>query len=205
MYLRCEFSTSVAQIEEEDYIRRFVVDMKCYEEEDSDDSYLVGKLAMAQILWNDAIVNGESLLDICDNDTQELHEAQYILTGGHNTFRPSLKIREATNHVMFLHGAVFHPAIHAFRQGILDAAFNLFGKASVALMWLATSGLPESELADLGFKKVARKDLIFRHSSVRTPFRDRHPQGQDAEVEGRAEYEKWVQKEWKRFRGWGED
>ena len=114
-------------------------------------------------------------------------------------------IQEITHHVMFLYGAVFHPSIHAFRQGILDAAFNLFGEESVALMWLETSGLTEAELAELGFKKIAGEDLIFRHSVLRTPFSDRHPRGQDADVEALPEYEEWVLKEWEQFKSVAED
>ena len=134
-----------------------------------------------------------------------VHEAHVILTNGNDSFRPDLGIKEATNHVMFLYGAVFHPAIHPFRQGILDTAFNLFGEESVALMWLETSGLPESELAELGFKKIAGEALIFRHSAIRTPFSDRHPQGQDADVEALPEYEEWVEKEWAQYKDVAED
>jgi response regulator NasT len=144
---------------------------------------LLRKLAMDQILWNDALTDGVSLFEICDNDSQGLHEAHVILTDGHDSFRPDLEIEEITNHVMFLYGAVFHPSIHPFRQGILDNAFNLFGEESLALMWLDTSGLPESDLADIGFRKIAGEDLIFRHSALRTPFSDRNPLGQDADVE----------------------
>ena len=149
--------------------------------------------------------DGMPLFDICDNDSQGLHEAHVILTNGHDTFRPDLGIEEVTNHVMFLYGAVFHPSIHPYRQGILDTAFNLFGEESVALMWLDTSGLPESDLADLGFKKIAGKALIFRHSAIRTPFSDRNPQGQDADVEALPEYEEWVEKEWEQFRDVAEE
>ena len=99
---------------------------------------------------------------------------------------------QVTQKVMFLYGAVFHPSIQPFRQGILDTAFNLFGEDALALMWLKTSGLPESDLAELGFKKIAREALIFRHLAFRTPFRDRHPQGQDADLVALPEYEEWV-------------
>src|SRR4029079_10671960 len=109
--------------------------------------------------------------------SQGLHEAHVILTDGHDSFRPDLGIDEITNHVMFLYGAVFHPSIHPFRKAILDSAFNLFGGESLALMWSDTSGLSESELADIGFRKIAGQNLIFRHSTLRTPFSDRNPQG----------------------------
>jgi len=143
MRLRCEFSTPVSRNEEADYVRHLVISIESYDEEWTD-LYLVGKLAMDQILWSDALADGVPLFDICDNDSQGLHEAHVVLTNGHDTFRPDLGIDELTNHVMFLYGAVFHPSIHAFRQGILDAAFKLFGEESVALMWLDASGLPEA-------------------------------------------------------------
>jgi hypothetical protein len=124
-------------------------------------------LAMDQILWNDALADGVSLFDICDNDSQGLHEAHVILTKGRDSFRPDLGIQEITSHVMFLYGAVFHPSIHPFRQGILNTAFNLFGEESVALMWLETSGLSESDLAALGFKKIAQRNVDI--STFRSP------------------------------------
>jgi hypothetical protein len=134
-----------------------------------------------------------------------LHEGHAILTNGQDSFQPDLRIQEVTHHVMFLYGAVFHPSIHRFRQGILDTAFKLFGEESLAPMWLETSGLPEADLADLGFKKIAGEALIFRHSALRTSFGDRHPQGQDADVEALREYEEWVEKEWEQFKDVAEE
>ena len=203
MRLRCEFSTPVARSEVDDYVRHLVISVEAFGKDYN--PCVVGKLAMDQILWADALTDSVPLLDICDNDSQGLHEAHVILTNGHDTFRPDLGIKEITNHVMFLYGAVFHPAIHAYRQGILDAAFNLFGEESVALMWLDTSGLTEAELAELGFKKIAGENLIFRHSAIRTPFSDLHPRGQDVDVEALPEWEEWVMKEWGQFKTVAED
>jgi hypothetical protein len=141
-------------------------------------------------------------LDDFQSDSQGLHEAHTILTKGKQEFRPDLRITEITSHVMFVYGAVFHPAIHPYRQGILDAALNLFGEDSLAVMWKATSGLSEKELADLGFCKIAGSDLIFRHSALRMPFYDTHPTGQDAPgAVAKAEDEEWVLQEWKKYRG----
>ena len=163
---------------------------------------IVGKLAVDQILWADAITDGVSLFDICDSDSQGLHEVHTILTKGKQDFRPDLQIQEVTNHVMFLYGAVFHPSIHVYRQGILDTVLNLFGEESVAVMWKDTSGLSEKELADLGFCKIAGSELIFRHSALRTPFHDAHPTGQDApDAVAEPEDEECVMQEWKKFQG----
>src|ERR1700690_3061029 len=134
MRLRCEFSTPVARTDLDDYVRSVEIDIRCYDE-DCNDEYTVGRLAMDQILWADAIVDGVSLFEICDNDSQGLHEVHTILTKGKQEFRCGLRISEVTNHVMFLYGAVFHPSVHPYRQGILDSAFNMFGEESLAVMW----------------------------------------------------------------------
>jgi hypothetical protein len=103
---------------------------------------------------------------------------------------------------MFVYGAVFHPSIHPYRQGILDAALNLFGEESVAVMWKDTSGLSEMELADLGFCKIAGSELIYSHSALWTPFHDAHRTGQNTDdAVAEPGYEEWVMKEWKRFEG----
>jgi hypothetical protein len=201
MRLHCEFSTPVARTGLDDYVRHLEISVGCYDE-DALREYVVGKLAVDQVLWADAITDGVSLFDICDSDSQGLHEAHTALTKGKQGFRPDLQIEEVTSHVLFVYGAVFHPSIHPYRQGILDTALNLFGEESVAVMWKDTSGLPEAELADLGFCKVAGSELIFRHSALLTPFRHAHPTGQDApDAVAGPEDEEWVKQEWKRFRG----
>src|SRR6202521_5803890 len=152
--------------------------------------------------WIRRRVHGVSLFDICDSDSQGLHEVHTILTKGKQEFRPDLKIKEMTSHVMFLYGVVFHPSIYPHRQGILDAVLNLFGEESVAVMWKDTSGLSETELADLGFCKIAGSELIFRHSALPTPFRDANPTGQNTDdAVAESEHEEWVLQEWKRFQG----
>jgi hypothetical protein len=130
-----------------------------------------------------------------------LHEVHVTLTGGGQEFRSDLRIEEVTDHVLFLYRAVFHPAVHPHRPGILHAAFTLFGEQSLAVTWRDTSGLPEADLADLGFRKVAGSDLIFRHSARRSPFGDRFPQGQDVDVVAEPGYEAWVETEWNRVGG----
>ena len=199
MRLNVEFSAPLSRTELGDYVRSLEVTVTC-PDGDGVNEYVVGKLAMDQVLWADAVTDEVPLFEVCDADSQGLHEAHVALTGGGQEFRPDLGIDEPTDHVMFLNGAVLHPAIHAYRRGVLDAAFNLFGEESVAVMWKDASGLSEAEMADLGFRKIAGSELVFRHSALRTPFHDAHPTGQDADdaVAG-PEQEEWVEKEWERF------
>jgi hypothetical protein len=201
MRLNVEFGASVARTDLDDYIRNLEVTVTC-RDVDALHEYVVGKLAMDQILWMDALTDGVSLFEICDNDSEGLHEVHTILTRGKQDFRSDLKIQEVTHHVMFVYGAVFHASIHPYRQGILDTALNLFGEESVAVMWKDTSGLSETEMADLGFCKIAGSELIFRHSALLTPFLDANPTGRDAdEAVALPGHEEWVMQEWRRFQG----
>src|SRR5262245_60266413 len=114
MRLDVTFSASVGRTDLDDYVRHLEITVTC-SDEDGLNEYVVGKLAMDQILWADAQADGVSLFEVCDNDSQGLHEAHTILTKGKQEFRPDLRIKEPADHVMFLYSAVFHPSIHAFR------------------------------------------------------------------------------------------
>jgi hypothetical protein len=198
MRLNVEFSVPVARGDLDDYVRHLDISVTAYDEEVLNE-YVVGRLALDQILWADALADGESLFEVCDSDSQGMHEVHVILTKGGKDFRPDLQIKEVVSHVLFLYAAVFHPTVHAYRQAILDTAFTLFGQESLAVMWKDTSGLPEAELAGLGFRKIAGCDLIYRHSALRTPFGDAHPTGPEADVVVDEGHEAWVRREWKRF------
>ena len=192
MRLHCQFSTSVALTDLEDYIQHLEISVGCYDEE-CENEYVVGKLAVDRILWADAFIDGTALSEICDSDSQSLHEVHSILTKGKEDFRRDLKIEEFTNHVMFLRRAVIHPTLYAYHPGILYASLNLFGEESLAVMRMHTSGLSESDLADLGFCKIAASELIDRHSSLRTPFNEAHPSGQETgDAVALPEHEAWV-------------
>ena len=66
MRLHCEFSTPVARTDLDDYIRHLEIGVGCYDE-DALNEYVVGKLAVDQIMWMNALVDGVSL----HSETQE--------------------------------------------------------------------------------------------------------------------------------------
>ena len=154
---------------------------------------------MSQVLWTDAELDGHSLLDVCDADSQGLYAMFEVLTEGDEKgrIRDDLQVEEPFDHVMFLYRAVLHPSLVPYRQAILEAAVNLFGCQALIVMWLETGGFPESELADLGFRKIAATPLIYRHLAFTTEFSNRHPLGMDgSDYVARPEYESWVHEQW---------
>ena len=58
---------------------------------------------------------------------------------------------------------------------------TLFGHESLAVMRRDTGDFSEAELAELGFRKIAGEELIFRHSAFKTPYSEKNPQGLDVD------------------------
>lgn len=200
MRLDVRFSAGVGRVDRSEYVRSLEVAVVCYGEEEGEDEYVVGRLGLDQILWSDAQVDGVPLHLVCDNDSSGMVELYESLTEDGEEFRTELGIEMPASHVLFLHAAVFHPCVHAHRQGILDAAFRLMGGDCLAVMWRDTSGLPQAQLTQLGFRRAAGSELVYRHSMNRTPFGDAHPRGIDASgVVAEPAFQEWVAQQWRQL------
>ena len=63
----------------------------------------------------------------------------------------------------------------------------MFSEATVVAMWHSTTGLSDTELASLGFRRIAGSGLIYRHSALRSEFTDRNPTGMDVPLDFEAQ------------------
>jgi hypothetical protein len=159
-------------------------------------TYVVGRVAMDRILWAQAIDHDQSLFEVCDNDSQGMHEMHVILTKGGNDLRRDFKLDEPVDYVLFLHRAVFHPDIHPFRSALINEAINTFGGYTLTATWDDTTGLSDKELSDLGFRRVAGSHLLVRHSVFRNVYEENHPQGPDGFFDATPKHQKWVVRQW---------
>lgn len=196
MRLHWRSEGGVGRADLEDYVRPFVVDVKSFDD-DFAAEHLVGRIAVAQILWADAEADGESLFRICDNDSGGLHELHTILTDGTDRIRDDLGVELPVESVAFVHGVLLHPSVQTYRVAILDAAFRLFGPHALAVMWMTAGDTPVRERAQLGLARVAGSDLVFRHNAVTTPYSKAHPLGRDISFTATAAMEQWVLDEWR--------
>jgi hypothetical protein len=192
--LSCSFAASIGRHQLEDYVRELEVGVFGFDE--SGHEVLVGRIAATQVLWADAESDGESLFDICDSDSQGLYEVYRTLTDKQGKIRTDLNADEVVEQIIFVYRFVLHPDLALCRRAILDSVVTLFGCESLAVMWKSTGDFSESELADLGFCKIAGEELIFRHSGFKTPFSKAHPRGLDVDVEATPEHAAWVLEHW---------
>lgn len=198
MHLHCNFDTPIQLTNDpEDYVRPMEITVIEFGERGA--AHMIGKLAVDQVLWADAEARGVPLSAVCDQDSQGLQEVYTILTKCRERFRPDLEIDEFTHQMMFVNRFVLHPLFRPFSQAILNAALKIWGELTLGAMWRDTSDLSEKQLADLGFRKITRSRLIFRHLSLRTPFDDarEHRDSDELEpVKPTREHEAWVLREW---------
>ncbi len=192
--LSCSFVATIGRFDLGDYVRELEVAVLSYD--DLGQEIILGRIAVTQVLWMAAEIDGEPLFDICDNDSQGLYEVYRTLTNKKGKIRADLKAYEVVDHVIFVYRIVLHPELIFCRQAILDSVITLFGEQSLAVMWKDTGDFTDAELAELGFCKIAGEELIFRHSSFKTPFYEAHPRGLDVDFDATPEQQAWVEEQW---------
>jgi hypothetical protein len=162
--------------------------------------FLLGKIAADQVLISEAQNHGMPLFDVCDQDSQGLYEAWEALFDHKGEFQPELEIDEPADSLIFIWQAVLHRRLRPYLQGIVAAIGTLFGYETVVAMWHQTTELTDSELAGLGFRRIAGSNLIYRHSALKSDFSEKHPCGIDVDVDFEATEsdEEWVLREWQK-------
>ncbi len=72
IYVSCLFETPIGRSDYSDYVRELQLDISSCDP--NGDRILLGKMAADQVLIGDAQVDGMSLFDVCDEDSQGLHD-----------------------------------------------------------------------------------------------------------------------------------
>lgn len=193
MWLEWKIRTNLSRLHLDDYLQEITVDARAGNDQENKD-YAVARLKMTRMLWGHALDDGVRTFDICDADSQGLLDAQISLTDGLDKFRDDLQIKDMVWSVLFMYRAVFHPDVAKYRQLIIDSAFNMFDSSdSLAVMWVKAQECSETELAELGFKKIDNGDLAYRHNALASDFGDKYPRGVDVvEVQAFKAHNDWV-------------
>jgi hypothetical protein len=198
IYISCQFETPIGRSDYSDYVCALSLDVSAYDEVGN--RILLGKIAADQVLVGDAQVDGMSMFDVCDQDSQGLYEAYEALFDNKGEFQPELNIDEPADSLIFVWRAVLHSRLRPYLQGVIDTIGTLFGDETVLAMWHQTTDLTDAELASLGLRRIARSRLIYRHSALRSDFSDEHPCGMDVPLDFQADEsdEEWVLAKWKK-------
>jgi hypothetical protein len=176
------------------------IDPESVDAADSFMEFLVGRMWAERVDWFYAEECGYDILDVCDARSGTwLQVLETLCHNGGKGFRKELNIDSFVNDVIFVHEALLHPEI-ADRVALLDAALRgITTDNSLILMYHEQSEphhLEDWECHELGFKKIARSNLLLRDNHFRYPFSDRHTAGRPIEFHGTAEHEQWMLEHW---------
>jgi hypothetical protein len=178
----------------EDFVSPIEVDVLAYGE-DVGLEHRVGHIEMDRIHWQKAIDRGESLFEVCDGNSQGMHDMHVILTDNSNRIREDFEIGDDIEDVLFVHGMTLHPDLKPYRGAILNAAMEPFTGRTLATIWQRTCDLSDRELFDLGFKKIAGESLFARHFMFENRYAKENPNGIEDDFVGTPEHEEWVENE----------
>ena len=113
MHLYCSFRAELNREYYFSYILGYDVEIKVEVVDVNEDGaetggeYLVGRASVDKLLWQTAQIDGESLSDICDEDSAGWYDVHRAITSRRDPqdLRDELGVAEGVSEVLFLHRA----------------------------------------------------------------------------------------------------
>ncbi len=194
--IECKFEASISRQELDDYIRGLQLSVIAYTYDGME--VVLGRMGADQLLLTAAETDAADLHCICDNDSEAMNLLVAALFDENYSFQAELEVNENTDHVLFLWHSVFHPKLRPFQSSILNTLSEMFGNDCAMVMRRKACDLDDKELADLGFKKIAGTDFVFRHLAYLNEYSRAHPQGAEVPDDFEADEEdaEWVRERW---------
>lgn len=207
MHININIRSSIARQCESDFVVPIVVDVVApgkfsidNAHNDLESEYVVGRLWSERIDWFRAEVQGYSHVDLCDSTSATwLQVYETLMSRKGNGFRKDLNLDGLIADLVFVHEFLLHPDI-TDRLTVLDAILKgISSEQGLVLMnheAIEDGQLEDWELRDLGFKKIARSNLVLRNNQLRYPFGDAHIGGRPYEFSATSEHEEWLMERW---------
>ncbi|MEM7478568.1 MAG: hypothetical protein AAF483_26595, partial [Planctomycetota bacterium] len=164
------------------------------------EEFLVGRLWAERLDWAYAEECGFSVLSVCDARSGTWMQVLETLTKGQGQkFRKELNLEHFVTDIIFIHEILIHPEVKDRVSLVASAIRGLSSENSLVLMYHDQSEehhLEDWEDNDLGFKKIARSNLLLRDNHFQFPFAENHAAGRRVAFNATADHEDWVLEKW---------
>lgn len=166
----------------------------------AESEFLVGRIWAERLEWFHAEECGFEVSSVCDARSGTWMQVLETLSrNAGRTLRKDLDLTNFVSDVVFIHEVLLHPDI-SDRVAVLDAAIKTMSSDnSLVLMYheqSETRHLEDWECGALGFKKIARSNLLLKDNHFRYPFGDSHTAGREVNLVATAEHEAWILGQW---------
>ncbi len=207
MHVNVNCRVPIARESEADFVVPILVDIvapgqfsELSEHDDLDSEYVVGRMWAERMDWCLAERLGYTPVHLCDAASATWIEVyETLMSRQGDKFRKDLNLEDFVCELIFVHEFLVHPDI-SDRVPLLNAAIlGCSGDNSLVLMHYEQAlphHLNDWEYRDLGFKKIARSNLLIRDNHLRYPFGDAHGGGRMVDFSATAEHEEWLLDHW---------
>lgn len=168
---------------------------------DSDEpEYLVGRVWAERMDWFYAEECGFNVNSVCDARSGTWTQVlQTLSRNGGRSLRKDLNLDNFVSELVFLHEILIHPELKD-RVSVMAAVIRGFTTDNTLILMHHDQSqsyhLEDWECHELGFKKIARSNLLLRDNHYRFPFGDTHVAGRHIDFRATAEHEAWLLEEW---------
>lgn len=162
MRFECRYSYHPAPCEPCEFLEELTIDVVCMSGDSEE--VVAGRMALDHLNIDRAINAHEDIYMICDSDSAGWEHvfAELFEPGTQAEWREDFRFDEPISHLLFLHNAVFHPALLSWQSFIIHNVANLYGDSAALVMWKGETDLSEQQLRDLGFWIIAGSELYMR-------------------------------------------
>ncbi len=162
--------------------------------------FTVGRVWAERLDWFLAESLGYHPAHLCDAASAIwLQVYETLINRQGKGFRKDLNLDSFVNDIVFIHELLIHPEI-TDRLPLIDAAIQGMSGENSLVMMHYEQALPHNmddwEYRDLGFKKIARSNLLIRDNHLRYPFGEAHSASRAVEFSATAEHEEWLFEQW---------
>ena len=197
MRFSCHFDYYPEPWDPQFFINPVTVDVLCGDENGND--CLVARMAIDHLDLIRAETSGQDVLDVCDADSagwEAVYSALFEPGEDFVELRRDFNFNDPVLDVLFLHRSAFHRSIYDLRMFIVDHAACLFGETTALVMWNSETGIPDSDLAKLGFRKIAGHELLFRPNMLVNAYDRANDAARILDIEVSSSAAKEVEDEW---------
>lgn len=161
--------------------------------------FLVGRVEASRLEWCRIEDCSISVRQVCELVSPAWKQVFRTLTRKGKGLRRDLLLDNFVYDIVAMERMLLHPEI-VDRVAVLDAVLNATTNMNSLIIARYAPGQPHQlhdwEYHQLGFKKIARSDLLLRNNHLRYPFGDLHPAGRRVDFQANLEHETWFLSQW---------
>ena len=141
---------------------------------DGDDEEEAGRITLRLVSVTEAVNRGEDLFIICDADSAILEAAYWALFDKKGETKEDLDIEPGWNNLLYIESVEVEPECQetTIAVRLIETAIAIFCSDGLVIAVEAAFDLSIEEWKELGFKRIAESEFVFRDQLRVNPYNE---------------------------------